>query len=120
MLLQIHYTNLFKAIARGVNTYREDIKAILEERYPIVVSDVQLLQDVDDQVFLITSQRGEKYKFKLIHAPSEKREKQLEEIARWVGFLNSSFSVSISLIFLSREFGECNFLDRIYENTYSI
>lgn len=73
-----------------MNTYREDIKAILEERYPIVVSDEQLLQDIDDQVFLITSQRGEKYKFKLIHAPSEKREKQLEEIARWVGFLSES------------------------------
>ncbi len=74
---------------------KEDIKTILEERYPITVSEVQLLQNIDDQVFLITSKKGEKYKFKLIHAPSEKRENQLEEIAKWMGYLNERVAVPL-------------------------
>ena len=44
---------------------------------------------------MITSRKGEKYKLKLIHSPSEKRENQLEEIAQWVGFLNENLAVPL-------------------------
>ncbi|NRB54322.1 MAG: phosphotransferase [Saprospiraceae bacterium] len=80
----------------------------MEERYPMTISDVQLLQHFDDQVFLITTKSGKKYKFKLIHTRTEERKDQLEEIAKWVGFLNENLAVPLPGVHATRA-GELTF-----------
>ncbi len=67
---------------------------LVESYYEIRISKKKLIQNIDDQVFLITDKDNKKYKFKIINDPTSIKENQLEIITDWIQYLDDNLETT--------------------------